>query len=85
MHGCIVAEASSFWVRFETDSRVPNSDQEYHCRCVSSNEIYTVFGKDILTPRIEHTELISEEYKEIPENWTIEQIFQHLGVPIIVK
>ena len=84
IHACIVAESIHIWVRFESDSRHPKPDQEYHCRCSASNQIYTVFGRDILTPRIEHTELISEEYKEIPENWTIEQIFQHLGVPITV-
>jgi hypothetical protein len=84
MHGCIVVESSHIWVRFESDSRVPKSEQKYHCRCVSSNETYTVFGRDILTPIMEHTELVSEEYKEIPEGWTIEQIFQYLGVPITV-
>ncbi|MEY3471307.1 MAG: hypothetical protein RLZZ223_657 [Candidatus Parcubacteria bacterium] len=82
IHACIVVESSHIWVRFESDSRQPNPDQEYHCRCSASNKIYIVLGKYILTPRIEHTELISEGYQEIPADWSVEQIFQHLGVPI---
>lgn len=82
IHACIVVGYSHIWVRFEADSRHPKPDQEYHCQCVSSNETYTVFGKDILTPRVEHIKLVSKKDQEIPAHWTVEQIFQHLGVPI---
>lgn len=82
IHACIVVGYSHIWVRFEADSRHPKPDQEYHCKCVSSNEIYTVVGKDILTPIIEHTELVSDNSQEIPEDWSVEQIFRYLGVPI---
>ncbi len=84
MHGCIAVEASIVWVRFETDSRAPNPDQEYHCKCVSSNKIHTVFGRDILTPRVEYIKLVEKKDKKIPEDWSIGQIFQYLGVPITV-
>lgn len=82
MIGCVDFNGRRVWVIFQSDSRFIEPDKEYHCKCLNGDAFYPMKGILILNPIIEHIELVSQEYKEIPAHWTIEKIFQSLGVNI---
>lgn len=82
MIGCVDFDGRKIWVRFQSDSRSIKSDKEYYCKCLNGDAFYPIKGILILNHTIEHIELVSQEYEEIPAHWTIEKIFQSLGVNI---
>lgn len=82
MTGYVDFQERRMWVRFQSNNRVIDPDKQYHCKSLNGDPFHPIQGSLILNPVIEHIELESKEDKEIPEDWTIEQIFKYLGVPI---
>jgi hypothetical protein len=48
--------------------------KEYECKVLAGDETYIVLGANIADAFVYHSELLSEHYQEIPEEYSAEEV-----------